>query len=76
MGLPLVGDLVQCVFGRQKRRFARMTEQIPMMIMTVAMTIMMVILMIMMTKITKKTYKYKEFWVKNYKKFRDYYMVK
>ena len=41
-------------FGRQKRRFARMTEKMSAMIMTVAMIIMMVILMmIMMTKHTK-----------------------
>ena len=54
---PNLGSLVLSFFGRQKRRFARMTELFLMMIMMVAMIIMMiivVILMIIMTKMTKK----------------------
>jgi len=53
---PNSGNLV-LFFGRQKQRFARMTEFFLMMIMMVSMIIMMiilVILMIIMTKMTKK----------------------
>ena len=49
---PNSGNLV-LFFGRQKQRFARMTEN--------AMIIMMVILMIMMTKMTKKHTNIKSF---------------
>ena len=57
---PLSGNLY-IFFGRQKRRFTRMTEKVQMMIMMVAIIIMMVILMIMMTKITKKQTNIKSF---------------
>ena len=53
---PYSGNSV-LFFGRQKRRFARMTDFFLMMIVMVAMMIMMiivVILMIIMTKMIKK----------------------
>ena len=53
---PNSGNLV-LFFGRQKRRFARLTDFFLMMIMMVSMIIMMIILVILiiiMTKMTKK----------------------
>ena len=54
---PNSGNLV-LFFGRQKRRFARMTELFFMMIMMVSMIIMMIILVILMTIMTKMTKKH------------------
>ena len=45
-------------FGRQKQRFARMTEKFPIMIMMVAMIIMMIIMVILMMIMTKMTQKH------------------
>ena len=50
--IPPIRATGSSFFGFQKRRFARITENISMMIMMVAM-IIMVILMMIMTKMTK-----------------------